>query len=95
MFEMGIAASMIATLALAAPQTGTERITKQNVIETILDIVVTKIPPRVCVAQARRFESSLPEAAQMSQAAREAYLRNREERCARELMDRFGVSSDI
>ena len=94
MFEMGTIAAMAAALALAASPAGTERISKQNVIETIVDIVVTKIPPRVCSVQARRFESSLPEAAQMSQAAKEAYRLNRVERCVRALKVDLNIPSD-
>ena len=94
MLEMGTIAAMAAALALATSPAGTERITKQNVIQTLTDLV-TDITPDVCRVQARRFESALPEAGQMSQAAKEAYRRNREKRCMRELMDRFGVTSDI
>ncbi len=91
MLEMGTIAAMAAALALATSPAGTERITKQNAIETLTDLA-TNVTPNVCKVQAKRFASAWPALGEMNQAVRKAFLLNREGRCVQELKDRFGMT---
>jgi len=91
MLEMRTVAAAAVALALAASPAGTERITKQNAIETLTDLA-TNITPNVCKVQAKRFASAWPALGEMNQAAQQAFLLNREERCVQELKGRFGMT---
>lgn len=83
---------VLAASVLYTPTPINDRVTEENSISTIMDLVFG-FTPDVCIVKAKQFQAALPWAGRMSVKDRQAYLRSRENFCVEDLKIRFGVYS--